>query len=421
MALPKLYSVASTPGLFRTTTRHTPSSIYYGRVQIMPKGAKRKRSFSRTLGAFPSAEAAAEVLRAFRKEIKARSGCADGATPGATIRTLVDAQRAQLTERSPRLKASTIKNYQRENRNAQKFFGRRTVLKSFNPETEMEVELELRDCPLRELTRARIEEWIRYRLDVCAPATMNRDLARLRAVMRWAEREGWLKWGNPINQVSQLPETEGVIRWLDDIEEARLKEASPPWLWRMIEFSFWTGLRRGEQLGLRWDQIRDGLIEVRATQTKGKRSRWIPITETIQEILDAQRADPQAHPVWVFPNLKGRNRWNPFNFFKKWDAARTVAGLKDYRWHDNRHTFCSRLVQEGVPLEHIQILAGHKDIKMTQRYAHLAPTHLRAPMNALEERKRRQLLQMAGAHPELREEQPRGASRPSETPENKPS
>jgi integrase len=329
---------------------------------------------------------------------------------------MVEAQRAQLVERSPRLKPSTIKNYKREDRSAQKFFGRKQVLVRFDPETETELEEELRDCLLRDLTRTRIEEWIRFRLDTCGPATMNRDLARLRMVMRWAEREGWLKGGNPINQIPQLRELEGVIRWLDDHEEARLQEAcaSQPWLWRMIEFSIWTGLRRGEQLGLRWDQIRKGLIEVRSSNTKGGRPRWIPITETIGRIINEQRADPSHHRIWVFPNLKGRNRWNPFNFYKKWDAVRRQAGLEDYRWHDNRHTFCSRLVQEGIPLEQIQILAGHRDLKMTQRYAHLAPTHLRGPMNALEERKRRLVKEMASA-PWLPKEQPEGATQAGES------
>lgn len=410
MALPKLHSVSSVRGLYRTTTRHTPSTVYYGRVQILPKGAVKKKSFSRMLGVFPSADAAAEVLRGFKKEIKAKHGRPEGPAPGSTLRTLVDAQRAQLLERGPRLKAGTIKTYERENRNAQKFFGRKVLVTSIDPETYAEFEEEIRDCPLRELTRARIEEWIRFRLETCEPGTMNRDLARLRAVMRWAEREGWLKEGNPINQISQLHETEGVIRWLEDEEEERLKKACEPWLWRMVEFSFWTGLRRGEQLGLRWDQVRDGLIEVRATATKGKRSRWIPITDTIAAILEEQRTAKNAHPKWVFPNHRGKNRWNPYNLYKAWDKARTAAGLENYRWHDNRHTFCSRLVQEGVPIEHIQVLAGHRDIKMTQRYAHMAPRHLRAPMNALEARKRRQLREIAGLAPLPAKEQPKRAT-----------
>ncbi len=401
MALPKMYPVASVPGLYRSTSKHTPASVYLGRYQIRdPKirdKKKNKRSFSRTLGVFPSAEAASEALSGFQREIKARFG-KGVAPPPATVRTLVEAQRAQLLERGHRLRPATLANYKRENECALKFFGRRWM-----PEITDDDEKPIRDCLLTDLSRGRIEEWIRFRLDTVSAATVNRDLARLRTVMRWAEREGWLET-NPINRISQLRETEGVIRWLQDDEEERLKVASPDWLWRMIEFSFWTGLRQGEQLSLRWNQTLNGMIEVRATQAKTHRPRYVPITETVATILEEQRAAPNAHPIWVFPNYRGKNRWNQYNLYKIWNKARIAAGLDDYRWHDNRHTFCSRLVQEGVELEKIQALAGHKDIKMTQRYAHLAPTHLRAPMDALESRKRRQLLQMAAL------EQPSGAT-----------
>lgn len=400
MALPKLYSVANVPGLYRTTTRHTSSSIYYGRVQIVDPQErdlkKKKRSRSRRLGVFPATEPAADALRGFRREIRASVGRAAAPQPSA-VKTLVDAQRAQLIERAPRLRPATIKNYRREDQQAVRFFGYRWTLASNEPETDEEKAT--RDCLLSDITRSRIEEWIRFRLDTCSAATMNRELARLRMVMRWAEREGWIEGANPINRVAQLRELEGVIRWLEDDEEKRLKAASPDWLWRMIEFSFWTGLRRGEQLDLRWDQLRNGQIEVRATQSKTLRPRWIPIAETVAQILDEQRADPNAHPVWVFPNRSGKNKWNPFNLHKRWDKARTKAGLADYRWHDNRHTFCSRLVQEGIPIEQIQVLAGHRDIKMTQRYAHLNPRHLRGPIEALEARKIRQLQEIATSTP----------------------
>ena len=56
--------------------------------------------------------------------------------------------------------------------------------------------------------------------------------------------------------------------------------------------------------------------------------------------------------------------------------------------HTLRHTFISRLVQAGRPLPEVAALAGHRDIKMTLRYAHLAPSHLRAGIDVLEQRNR---------------------------------
>ena len=63
--------------------------------------------------------------------------------------------------------------------------------------------------------------------------------------------------------------------------------------------------------------------------------------------------------------------------------------------HTLRHTFISRLVQAGRPLPEVAALAGHCDIKMTLRYAHLAPSHLRAGIQALEQRSPRQLASAA--------------------------
>ena len=65
-----------------------------------------------------------------------------------------------------------------------------------------------------------------------------------------------------------------------------------------------------------------------------------------------------------------------------WDDA-TAAVLPDYRWHDNRHTFCSRLAMKGANLKVIQTLAGHKTITMTARYAHLDDSALRAAVDML--------------------------------------
>jgi site-specific recombinase XerD len=59
------------------------------------------------------------------------------------------------------------------------------------------------------------------------------------------------------------------------------------------------------------------------------------------------------------------------------------ANIENFRFHDLRHDFCSRLVQRGVDLYTVAALAGHKDIKMTARYAHLSPEKLRSAVAVL--------------------------------------
>jgi integrase len=66
------------------------------------------------------------------------------------------------------------------------------------------------------------------------------------------------------------------------------------------------------------------------------------------------------------------------------NKAREKAGLKDFRFHDLRHTFASRLVQGGVPLYEVMHMTGHKSFEMVQRYSHLAPDYAERAIQALD-------------------------------------
>jgi len=66
-----------------------------------------------------------------------------------------------------------------------------------------------------------------------------------------------------------------------------------------------------------------------------------------------------------------------------WRKALRDSGIKSYRWHDNRHTFASRLKQMGVDDAIVMELGGWKSISMVRRYGHLAPKNLEAGIRAL--------------------------------------
>jgi integrase len=149
--------------------------------------------------------------------------------------------------------------------------------------------------------------------------------------------------------------------------------------WRaMVTVAVRTGLRQGELLALRWDEVdlNARKLTVRFSAWKGKigspksgRARELPLTpETVALLSKLCRRESG----FVFCKADG----SPFTKGEckhpLWRACRT-AGLRRIGWHVLRHTFASHLVMRGVPLKAVQELMGHATIEMTMRYAHLSP------------------------------------------------
>jgi integrase len=89
----------------------------------------------------------------------------------------------------------------------------------------------------------------------------------------------------------------------------------------------------------------------------------------------------RPHNGRIFLTKYGRNLNDPRKWF---ELALEEAKVQNFRWHDLRHTFVSRLVMKDVNLWTVQELAGHKTISMTTRYAHLAPEHNQAAVEKLD-------------------------------------
>jgi integrase len=129
-------------------------------------------------------------------------------------------------------------------------------------------------------------------------------------------------------------------------------------------------MRRGEILGLRWEQVdlKNGFILLDITKN-GER-REIPINRTLLQALKGvvRRVDSP----YVFVDKDGREYKEVKRSF---NSALQKAGIKDFRFHDLRHTFVSQLLMAGVDITTVKELLGHKSLTMTLRYAHLAPSH----------------------------------------------
>lgn len=162
-----------------------------------------------------------------------------------------------------------------------------------------------------------------------------------------------------------------------------------PWLRNLILVGLDTGLRRSNLVGLQWAWLHDQgtVLLVPRQRVKAKKVMvMIPLTTRAATIL--QRQVQHGDTPHVFTHSDGRACSLEQVGMAVIRAAKQ-AQLPGVSLHTLRHTFISRLVQAGRPLPEVAALAEHRDIKMTMRYAHLAPSHLRAGIDALEQRNTR--------------------------------
>ncbi len=225
------------------------------------------------------------------------------------------------------------------------------------------------------ITPQEIDAWLTKNTRM--PGTSNRYRALFSLIFREALRNGKVK-GNPARLVQQKREGNGVIRWLTDAEEAALRpvlEQHYPKKIPELDIALGTGMRLSEQYGLTWGAVDLVHKEIRLAKTKNYSGRTIPMNSTVHAAIAELRGrvlKPKKNDA-VFTQLP--RSW--------WEDALAKCGVTDFRWHDCRHTFCSRLAMKGVNLKAIQVLAGHKTITMTARYAHLDDAALRAAVDLI--------------------------------------
>ncbi len=216
-------------------------------------------------------------------------------------------------------------------------------------------------------------------------ATVNRYLAGISSVCKWAWKEqGWLP-GNPLLSVSKLREGEGVVRWLDDEERRRLlqacRESSDRNIHCAVILALATGLRYGNIRFLRWEDVDRDTWTLTIRETKNGTPRNVPIVGAAQAALTAHLAADPTGAGWVF---KGATDAAPADFNGKvWRAIRDAAGLQNLRFHDLRHTTASYLTQGGAGLAQVAEAMGHKTLAMARRYSHQNPEHVRATLASI--------------------------------------
>ncbi len=225
------------------------------------------------------------------------------------------------------------------------------------------------DTWLQNVTTRQIDRFKAARIKEVAPATVNRNLARLKHLLNTAIKWGYL-YENPANPVKLLREDNVRLRYLTKREIDLLIAAAHPNLKPIITLAVNTGMRRGEIFDLLWEHIdlRNKVLEV--VHPKNGEKRAIPINKTLLEAL--HRLPRRVDSPYVFP---GKNGGRLTDIKTSFLTAREKAGLEDVTLHTCRHTFASHLVMAGVDLMTVKELLGHKSLKMTERYSHLSPNH----------------------------------------------
>ena len=220
------------------------------------------------------------------------------------------------------------------------------------------------------------------------PATINISVTRqLRAILNraeiiWSAKVKRIQWKNHI-----LKEPQERIREASLAEEHAMLNALPPDYRPVVRFAIGSGCRRAEIVGLRWTDVDFARREFRVTG-KGDKSRTVPMTEEICDLLRSLEGD---HHEAVFTFLAQRtrdgrvcgNRYpiTAHGLNTTWFRhAKPV--LKDFRFHDTRHTAATRLVRATGNLKLAQQLLGHTTLAMTSRYAHVSHDDLRAGLEA---------------------------------------
>ena len=235
---------------------------------------------------------------------------------------------------------------------------------------------------LRQVTPGDIERYVARRAEEMAPASINRELAFLKRVFNIAIGDGLVE-SNPVRSVKFFRENNQRVRFLTDEEEPELREAIGEEEWPKVAVAEHTGLRQAEQFHLEWEYVdfTTGLVTV--PRSKHGEARRVPMNETVREILRALPS--RLKSPYVFPSDTGQTPLDARNYVRRvFLPALKRAHIEDFRWHDLRHTFASRLVMKGVDLKTVQELMGHKTIAMTLRYAHLSPAHQLAAVRRLD-------------------------------------
>ncbi|MBN1881014.1 MAG: site-specific integrase [Deltaproteobacteria bacterium] len=232
------------------------------------------------------------------------------------------------------------------------------------------------DLDMENLSGFMLEKYKHERLKKNKKSSANIDIIKIKAFTSWCEKVGYIET-NPFKHVRYFKEDRPPVRVLSAGEKVMLLENANPRTRLFIELALNTGMRHGEILNLRWDDIdfKNGSLFVRTSKTGD--SRTIPINSHLLQVLLEAEKDQKCD--WIISH-----NGNKMATMKKGFAA-TVhrAGIPYARVHDLRHTFITDMQQAKVDIRTIMEFSGHKTFEMFKRYSHPQPDHMKEAIESL--------------------------------------
>jgi integrase len=264
--------------------------------------------------------------------------------------------------------------------------------------------------PVEEVNALAVNKWRMAQRDGGNKASsVNRVVASLKSAFSWGMKNGLFE-ANPLALITPVKERDSktIVRFLSDDEynrfetalirrEEKMKQGRKSGnVWRdereydlkpelsgefadflrpAVLLSLNTGIRRGALFSLKWSDVDldQQIITLRGDDAKSGKTSRLPLSDDAVDVLVSWKSQSEntGPDALIFPSPRtGEIMAEPKG---AWKQVLKNAGIENFRWHDMRHTFASWLVMRGVDLNTVRELMGHADMKMTMRYAHLAP------------------------------------------------
>jgi integrase len=218
--------------------------------------------------------------------------------------------------------------------------------------------------------------------------TVIRYIASISVVLEYCVKE-WL-WlpQNPARAIKKPRVGKGKTRFFDMEELLKIKElckqSGNPYLYTVFITALHSGMRKGEVLHLKWENISFKTREIHLSTSKNGEPRDIPMTNEVYAELSKLYENPKLDiNGLVFPSPN--NPLRPIDIKSAWEKVLEKAGIQHATFHTIRHTACTYLAQLGIAPILISRIVGHSDSRTTDRYTHAVKTHMHEAIGKLAE------------------------------------